>query len=69
MEKIVEVGGPDGFVVRKIIVGPITENCSAFIDPAEGDWAVGDFVKNNLIVPPVTFNFSEAEPPPTEPKE
>jgi hypothetical protein len=69
MEKFVQIGGPNGFVVRKIVVPPIEVDCSEFIDRSEGEWVVGNFVKNNLIVPPITVNCSEAEPPqpPVEP--
>lgn len=59
MEKVVQVGGPNGFVVRKVIVPPIPVDCSEFHDPAEGEWEAGSFVKNNLLVPPIAVDCSQ----------
>ncbi len=70
MEKEVQVGGPNGFVVRKVIVPPVTVDCSAALDPSEGEWVKGQFVKRKLLVPPIAVDCSQAGPsqPPTEPQ-
>jgi hypothetical protein len=52
-----------GFVVRKIIVPPITVDCSQWVEVSGLDWAEGKFETNKLVEP------SAAEQPPSEPME
>lgn len=63
-EKFVEVGGPGGLVVRKIIVPPITVDCSQWVEVTGLDWAEGKFETNKLIETP-----AEDTPPPATAKE
>jgi hypothetical protein len=69
MEKVVQVGGPNGFVVRKVVVPPIPVDCTEFRDPTDGEWVAGKFVKNNLLVPPVVVDCAAADPAPLESSE
>jgi hypothetical protein len=61
-EKFIEVGGPGGFIVRKIVVPPITVDCSQWVEVTGLDWAEGKFETNKLVVPPVVETQQPTKP-------
>ena len=60
-EKFVEVGGPGGLVVRKIIVPPITVDCSQWVEVTGLEWAEGKFETNKLVEPPAADKPGEPQ--------